>query len=60
MKKKHVKYLIEALVTSTGASLMMKFIPYRTTKPLPTWVELLYFFPAMFIIMVIVLFIKDK
>jgi len=60
MKQTNVRYLIKVFAYSIVVVLMIKFIPYRLTKPLPTWGELLCFFPVIFIIMVIVLFIKEK
>jgi len=39
---------------------MIKFIPYRVTKPLPTWGELLCLFPFLFIIIFATLFFKEK
>ena len=58
-KKKRVKYLIEVLVISIIASLMMKFIPFRLTKPLPTWGELLCLFPLMILLSFIAVFIGE-
>ena len=59
MKKKTVKYLIKVFAHSIVAALVIKFIPLRLTKPLPTWGELLCFFPVILIIMVIALFVGE-
>jgi len=59
MKKIYIKYLVEVFVVSIVAALMTKFIPFRGNKPLPTWSELLCFFPVIIILSFIAVFIGE-
>ena len=54
------KYFIKVFAYSIVVALMIKFIPYRVTKPLPTWGELLCLYPLLFLIIFATLFFKEK